>query len=253
MTLAKLVDNVEGAVFLEFSKTALRYAQAAEALEDVSSWSRTEMAGCGSSMVLANNDPGRPWCPGASEEAKAAAVVSEVECATAPPTLAMMEELKKERVPEVGVSWDDPSRYQLCFAIVWKHNGHNNIGEMRMVVSAVRHACRDKNNAGRRVMVVTDSLVSLGGVARGRSSSVPLCRLLRKLAACTLLLGVKVYCSFIGTKRNAADGPSRGLPIGPAPESVVAKMRKEGMGAALSGSAKRVRKHFGMLKGRSGG
>ena len=56
---------------------------------------------------------------------------------------------------------------------------------------------------------MTASLVSLGSVMRGRSSSPPLLRLLRRIAAHLLMTGSMLYLRWVETWRNWADGPSR--------------------------------------------
>ena len=68
-------------------------------------------------------------------------------------------------------------------------------------------------NRHNRHLVITDSLVSIGAVMKGRSSSPPILRLLRNLAAWLLLSGATVYARWVPSGRNWADGPSRGRSI----------------------------------------
>ena len=59
-------------------------------------------------------------------------------------------------------------------------------------------------------MLVIDSKVVLGAVAKGRSSSKPLNALIRRVAALCFAGGLVLHCVFISTKHNPADWPSRG-------------------------------------------
>ena len=60
-------------------------------------------------------------------------------------------------------------------------------------------------------MVLIDSRVWIGAAAKGRSSSVPLLRLLRRVAAMVLASGVVVHYVYIPSAHNPADAPSRGI------------------------------------------
>ena len=68
-----------------------------------------------------------------------------------------------------------------------------------------------------RHLIFTDSLVTLGVLAKGRSSSWELLCLAREAAAIQLVLGLRPYFRYIETDRNIADGPSRGFALGHAP------------------------------------
>ena len=65
-------------------------------------------------------------------------------------------------------------------------------------------------------MIITDSLVSLGAILKGRSGSPPILWLLRKMASLVIASGVRIYPIWIESERNHADGPSRDQPIGQA-------------------------------------
>ena len=81
--------------------------------------------------------------------------------------------------------------------------------------------------------MITDSLVSLGVLAKGRTSSWPLLRLARQGAALTMAFGFRVYYRYVESKRNYADGPSQGFPLGVAPAWVGALERRKGILVAL--------------------
>lgn len=154
------------------------------------------------------------------------------------------KELVSKPIPEVCEEWTKPAGWVECFRTRWRVREHNNIGELRMVVSAVRHFARRSEGNSARVMVVTDSLVSLGCVAKGRSSSFPPSRLLRCLAAFCLAGQIKVYTRFVRSENNSADGPSRGFAIGQAPKYA---SRAERPGPILHHTTKKARRKRGLL------
>ena len=102
----------------------------------------------------------------------------------------------------------------------WKRDEHNNIGELRTIILGLRHCSRSSRSWDSRLLMITDSLVSLGVLAKGRTSSWPLLRLARQAGALTMAFGYRVYYRYVESKRNYADGPSRGFPVGVAPEWV---------------------------------
>ncbi len=71
------------------------------------------------------------------------------------------------------------------------------------------------------MVVLTDSMAALGAATKGRSSSFPLLRQCRTLCALGLGLQIHIRCRYIESERNMSDGPSRGLAIGAADETVV--------------------------------
>jgi hypothetical protein len=74
--------------------------------------------------------------------------------------------------------------------------------------------CRRKNVKGKRLLIISDSQVTVGCISKGRSSSIGLNKIVRRMAALGLAHKVKFYMRYIRTHRNPADGPSRGKPIG---------------------------------------
>ena len=122
------------------------------------------------------------------------------------------------KAPSIGQNWSVLTRWTELFRTRWKVAEHNNVGELRMAVAALRHLSRSRRHWDSRVMLIGDSLVAIGVLAKGRSSSPPLLRLARQAASVQLILGVRLYLRWVESKRNLADGPSRGHPIGIAPE-----------------------------------
>lgn len=252
MKLAEQTAGSSAVVVVEIPKDTLSDDTLAEALDSFHNWDTKDVCSKQKHMVLSKQVPASAWAESVTSEQQAALLLSYVKPSVCVEGSRAMEELRKERVPEVAECWDPLDRWSICYVTQWKAHEHNNIGELRMVVGGVRHAARSRAAMQTRILCITDSMVALGGVARGRSSSFPLNRLLRQLAAVTLPLGIKVYCRFVGSKRNCSDGPSRGYPIGQAPEAVVQKMMREEMNMKLSGKAKRVRQHFGIIRGKAG-
>ena len=78
---------------------------------------------------------------------------------------------------------------------------------------------RDRSAWGRRVLVFVDSQVTLCCVSKGRSSRPGLNYVCRRIAALGLACEFTPVIRWVPTKRNHADGPSRGFVLGVAPEA----------------------------------
>ena len=59
-----------------------------------------------------------------------------------------------------------------------------------------------------------DSQVTLGSASKGRSSRPGINFLLRKMASVLVAHDMRAFLRWVPTKRNYADGPSRGGPLG---------------------------------------
>lgn len=123
----------------------------------------------------------------------------------------------KEKPPTAAPCWDVLSRWGELFRVAWARLEHNNIGELRIAVMAMKRLARARHNWGKRFLMFSDSMVTIGVLTKGRSSSWPLLRLAREAAAYQLVLRIRPYWRYIETQRNIADGPSRGFGIGHAP------------------------------------
>jgi hypothetical protein len=91
----------------------------------------------------------------------------------------------------------------------WRFEEHINVLEVRALLTGVRWAASSPAAAGSRLVIWCDSMVVVFAVRKGRSSSRPLLRRLRALSAYLLALGIQLYCNWIPTEVNPADGPSR--------------------------------------------
>ena len=72
------------------------------------------------------------------------------------------------------------------------------------------------------MLVLTDSMVTLGAASKGRSSAHPLLRLCRQLLPLQLILELRLFLRYIPSEVNPSDGPSRMKPVGPAEETIKA-------------------------------
>ena len=84
--------------------------------------------------------------------------------------------LKQLRVPPIGSTGDPLSRWTVCVQGTWYHSEHNDIGEARGVVACLHHASRSFSLWNKRILLITDSLVTLGIFCKGRTSSRGLLR-----------------------------------------------------------------------------
>jgi hypothetical protein len=128
--------------------------------------------------------------------------------------------------------WDQLERWTEGSRWKWKHEEHINLLEAKTVLSQMSHIAGEQDSEGKRIMIFSDSQVSIAALAKGRSSVRELNRVARKAAAWVLTMGWKVYLRYMRTHRNHADGPSRGQPLGVAekePNQVVAEEFPESM------------------------
>ena len=91
----------------------------------------------------------------------------------------------------------------------------------------IRRALLVSRRWGTRLMVMADSMVSIGAGMKGHSGSAALLRLLRPLAAQLLATGSLLYLRRVPGHRNHADGPSRGQKIGQAEKANTQRFRYE--------------------------
>eukprot|EP00959_Pyramimonas_sp_CCMP1952_P206036 4308548-Pyramimonas_sp.AAC.1 len=75
---------------------------------------------------------------------------------------------------------------------------------------------RTRNMWGKRVLELSDSLVAMGVLAKGRPSATGLLRLARQASAVALGFGISLYVRWVASEDNVVDGPSRALDIGAA-------------------------------------
>ena len=96
----------------------------------------------------------------------------------------------------------------------WKRKAHINELEGAALLMAVKHLGRSSLRRGQKVLMLSDSLVVVGAVSKGRSSSWRVNSYCRRIAAHLMFWGPRLYLRYINTRVNPADGPSRGGRIG---------------------------------------
>lgn len=90
---------------------------------------------------------------------------------------------------------------------------HINIKELRAVRTLVRFLARNPKMHALRQVVLLDSAVVLGALAKGRSRSRRINRLLRSMLPDMLFCDIYLGCLHVSTKYNVADDPTRHRPV----------------------------------------
>ena len=99
------------------------------------------------------------------------------------------------------------------YKLVWKQKAatgrHINTGELRSYLKA--EALGGSDSGDVRVPIGSDSQVCIGAICKGRSASMCLNNLLKQSLGNVLCFGL--YSNYIGSARNPADNPTRGVPL----------------------------------------
>ena len=122
--------------------------------------------------------------------------------------------------PPVDQAWAEPGRWQLEWKGLWKYREHINVQEARTVMLLAKPLSRSTQVWDHKVLVMVDSLVTLGAVRKMRSRAGPLQRQVLSVAMVTLATGVRMLLRWVPSAWNPADGPSRGGPVGADPETI---------------------------------
>ena len=111
--------------------------------------------------------------------------------------------------PQVGLESSVPAklwRWKEVAGSQWHHSGdHINVLELRAILTTLRWLVARRGIHGRRFMHLTDSLVCLRSLSRGRTSS----RKLRHVNSLILAADLHPVWGYIHTSQNPADRPSR--------------------------------------------
>ena len=124
---------------------------------------------------------------------------------TAEPTI-----MEADLHPPVHDSWHNPQRWDLIQAAPWRDPAeHINPKEARVCVMGLRRWARSSSNLGKVVFTLSDSLVSVLALEKGRSTSASLNRVCRR--ACAYAVGGRMTWRIrhIRTEHNPADKSSR--------------------------------------------
>lgn len=109
------------------------------------------------------------------------------------------------------VSFVQARRWRTAFVHSWEHDAHINALEMAAALMALRWLIRDGVQR-KRAILLCDSTVAIGVLAKGRSSSPDLLRYARLTAALSLGHDVDLIPVYVPSASCPADPPSRGLP-----------------------------------------
>ena len=129
---------------------------------------------------------------------------------------------KKQEAPPKGPIGVRPlvgpgrwGRWKIAVANRWNFPAHINVLELYAETIGMSWVLRKGSPlVGRRVILLQDSQVAVFSGTKGRSSSLPLLRPLRRTAALLLAGNLHVDRLWIPSKANPADGPSRGRAVG---------------------------------------
>ena len=91
----------------------------------------------------------------------------------------------------------------------WRHQNHITALEVLAHLGELRTVARDPARHSARMLHLLDSQAGIAALAKGRSSSRILLRLLRRTAAVTLAMDHYPLYGWIRSEDNPADGPSR--------------------------------------------
>ena len=101
-------------------------------------------------------------------------------------------------------------RWRVVCGWTWKHQGHHiNSLELQAVLGTLQWRLERLREGRCRFVHLTDSLVTLHCLTRGRSSSRKLRGTLSKINALLLAADVRPIWAYVSTKQNPADRPSR--------------------------------------------
>lgn len=101
-------------------------------------------------------------------------------------------------------------RWKIIAGWKWRRGGdHINGLELRAILTAIRWRVEHAGHHRVRLVHLTDSLVCLHALSRGRSSSRKLRRVMSRINALILASGIHPLWGYVHTEQNPADKPSR--------------------------------------------
>eukprot|EP00438_Fugacium_kawagutii_P017186 Skav215700 [mRNA] locus=scaffold3538:124321:127815:+ [translate_table: standard] len=118
--------------------------------------------------------------------------------------------MEAHRIPPISDTWRDSQQWDLVVAKAWKDPyEHINTKEARVVLMAIRRLCRTRRNIGTTSLILSDSMVSILALTKGRSASRPMNTICRRAAAYIVGANLGIHLRHIVSADNPADGPSR--------------------------------------------
>ena len=112
---------------------------------------------------------------------------------------------EKSPAPALDPAWLEPGRWSPSFREEWQRLEHNNVLEAWGVLAVLRHVARTSRAWSSRVLVFTDSMVTLGCLSKGRSSATALLRVCRAAAAIQLVCRIRTYLRWVPSEKYLAD------------------------------------------------
>jgi len=101
-------------------------------------------------------------------------------------------------------------RWRRVFGAPWKVPGeHTNVLEVRAVLAAVQWRVRSPQNIHSKGILAMDSMVALGALAKGRSASQRLRRVVARIGSLMIAASFYAVLTYVRTDLNPADAPSR--------------------------------------------
>lgn len=99
--------------------------------------------------------------------------------------------------------------WQHCFKVRWSEKQHINILELKAILLSIQRGIERQKWHNCRVFHATDSYVCMSVISKGRTSSLMLNRLLKKLNALLLLHGIQLLVTHVESAENPTDEASR--------------------------------------------
>lgn len=96
-----------------------------------------------------------------------------------------------------------------CFKVKWTSRSHINLLELKAIVLSLQRGIERGKWSNCRIFHATDSYVAMSVISKGRTSSVMLNRLLKKLNAMLLLHGIQLLMTHVESSENPTDEASR--------------------------------------------
>ena len=104
-------------------------------------------------------------------------------------------------------------KWEPLFKVRWTRKEHINVLELRSILLAIQFQISHLDVSHLRVFHVTDSFVAMSIVAKGRTGSLQLARVLKVLNAHLLGFGLALAIGHVESTENPTDGESRSLAL----------------------------------------
>ena len=100
-------------------------------------------------------------------------------------------------------------KWEPAFGQAWKRKAHINVLEMEALLLSVQHQVQRFHQGDCRIFHLTDSYVAMSVASKGRTSSLQLRRVMRRLAALLLGHGLTLILAHVESTENPTDRQSR--------------------------------------------